>query len=58
METDGMETLMENKIWWNRKQQALKELVSSNNIDIIHLATDESYISPLINFFKKRGSRF
>lgn len=46
------------RTWWNRKQESLKELLNSNKIDVINLATDESYVKPLINFFKKRGSRF
>ncbi len=45
------------KIWWNRKENTLSDLLKKNNIDTINLATGESYISPLINFFKKRGSR-
>ena len=46
------------RTWWKRKQESLKELLNSNKIDVINLATDESYVKPLINFFKKRGSRF
>lgn len=46
------------RTWWNRKQESLKELLNSNKIDVINLATDESYVKPLINFFKKRGNRF
>jgi len=43
--------------WWNSKQDELKTLLNKNKIDMIRIATDESYISPLMNFFKKRGSR-
>ena len=44
--------------WWNRKQDSLKDLFLINNVDVIKIATNESYISPLMNFFKKRGSRY
>ena len=44
--------------WWNRKQESLKDLFLINNVDVIKIATNESYISPLMNFFKKRGSRY
>jgi uncharacterized protein (DUF58 family) len=45
------------KLWWKVKEERLNELMNKNKIDMINLATDESYIKPLINFFKKRGSR-
>lgn len=45
-------------LWWNRKQDSLKNLFVSTNVDIIKIATNQSYISPLMNFFKKRGSRY
>ncbi len=45
------------KTWWNRKEEMINNLMKKNKIDIINLATNESYITPLINFFKKRGSR-
>lgn len=44
-------------IWWNDKQSKLKRLLSKNSIDLIRIRTDESYISPLRNFFKIRGMR-
>jgi uncharacterized protein (DUF58 family) len=42
---------------WEDEQNALHTLLKKNSIDTINLRTDESYIRPLINFFKKRGSR-
>ncbi|MFC2129912.1 DUF58 domain-containing protein [Bacteroidota bacterium] len=43
--------------WWNNKQEELRSLFIKNKVDIIKLRTDESYVQPLMNFFKKRGSR-
>jgi uncharacterized protein (DUF58 family) len=42
---------------WNQKQKELNEILSRNKIDKISIATNQSYISPLIEFFKKRGNR-
>ena len=43
---------------WLKKQNEIDRLLTRNNIDIIRIATDQSYVSPLMNFFKKRGSRY
>jgi len=56
-DTSSKKVRSEYSAWWERKQEDLNELLKRNNIDLIRLATDESYISPLMNFFKKRGSR-
>lgn len=42
---------------WNQRQKELNEILSRNKIDKISIATNQSYISPLIEFFKKRGNR-
>ncbi len=43
--------------WWTDRQNNLNTLLSKSSIDTINLRTDESYIRPLMNFFRKRGSR-
>ncbi len=43
--------------WWELKEKELKFLFNKNKIDMIKIRTNESYISPLMNFFKKRESR-
>ena len=42
---------------WSLRQKQLNDMLSRNKIDKISIATNQSYISPLIEFFKKRGSR-
>lgn len=44
-------------LWWTNKQEELKTLFLRNRVDLIKLRTDESYIQPLMTFFKQRGSR-
>ena len=43
--------------WWDSKQSELRSLFLKNKVDVIKLRTDESYVQPLMTFFKKRGSR-
>ncbi|MFH1052502.1 MAG: DUF58 domain-containing protein [bacterium] len=45
------------KLWWSNKQEELRTMLIRNKVDLIKLRTDESYVQPLMTFFKKRGSR-
>ena len=42
---------------WLSRQKQLNDTFIKNNIDVIKLRTDQSYVAPLMNFFKKRGHR-
>jgi uncharacterized protein (DUF58 family) len=42
---------------WLNKEKVLQEAFNKNNIDVIKLRTDENYVIPLMNFFKKRGHK-
>jgi uncharacterized protein (DUF58 family) len=42
------------KEWWDSSQKNLSGLLNRNKVDLIKIRTDESYIAPLQNFFKKR----
>jgi uncharacterized protein (DUF58 family) len=43
--------------WWIDKQSGLKELFARGKVDVIKIRADESYIKPLMNFFKMRERR-
>ncbi|HPO64171.1 MAG TPA: DUF58 domain-containing protein [Candidatus Kapabacteria bacterium] len=43
--------------WWIERQQYLNTTFKKCNVDVIKIKTDEPYVAPLMNFFKKRGSR-
>ncbi len=43
--------------WWLDKQDYLKNVFARSNVDVIKIRTDQSYIAPLKNFFKRRGQR-
>ena len=43
---------------WNSVRQAtLKNIFSKSGVDSVAIRTDQSYVKPLMNFFKRRGSR-
>ncbi len=46
------------QMWWSSKQVQLQEVLNRNKVDLIRFATDEPYISPLIEFFRRRGKRY
>ena len=51
-------TVRKNYNTWNEKrEQQLKEIFIKSGVDSIALRTDQSYIKPLMGFFKRRGSR-
>jgi len=43
--------------WWNTLQKTLNSTFTRSKVDVIKIRTDESYIPPLKNFFKKRGKK-
>lgn len=45
------------KDWWNGNQKKLTNVLNRNKVDLIKIRTDESYIAPLQNFFKKRENK-
>ncbi len=56
-DSSDTQTLKNYKIWWHSKQIQLKELLSKYKVDHIQIQTGESYIEPLVEFFRSRGKR-
>ncbi|MCX7909054.1 MAG: DUF58 domain-containing protein [Ignavibacteria bacterium] len=57
-DSNDKQALKNYQLWWHSRQLRLQELFQKYNIDHIQLHTGESYIEPLIEFFRKRGRRF
>jgi len=57
IDTSKSDTRNKYSDWYMQKQENLNKIFQRNNVDVIDLRTDESYITPLKNFFKWRGSR-
>ncbi|MGA2298800.1 MAG: DUF58 domain-containing protein [FCB group bacterium] len=43
--------------WWFEKQTKLAEMFKKTSVDVVNIRTDEPYIMPLMNFFKRRERR-
>lgn len=43
--------------WWDSQQKLLTTTLNKNKVDLIKIRTDESYVAPLQNFFKKRENK-
>jgi uncharacterized protein (DUF58 family) len=41
--------------WWNQEQSRLVEIFNRYGIDSVRVRTDEDYVKPLMNLFKKRA---
>lgn len=44
--------------WWKEREASLTNMFTKSGIDTIRIRTDEPYVKPLINLFKKREKRF
>lgn len=42
------------KKWWNLLQKSQEEILKKAGVDFVSLRTDEDYVKPLINLFKRR----
>ncbi len=57
IDSSNKQTRTQYSDWWIQQQNILNKMFQRNNVDVIDLRTDESYIIPLKTFFKKRGGR-
>lgn len=44
--------------WWTDHDKYLHSLFIKSGVDAAHIRTDQDYVKPLINLFKKREARF
>ncbi len=43
--------------WAVKKEAELNDVFIRSGVDAVHVSTDQDYVRPLLNLFKKRGSR-
>lgn len=43
--------------WWVAKNGELSGIFSKSGVDVVTIRTDQSYVGPLMNFFKRRMNR-
>lgn len=42
---------------WKEREQHIQNVFARSGVDAVHLKTDQSYVQPLMNMFKRRGTR-
>jgi uncharacterized protein (DUF58 family) len=43
--------------YWNEQDKKITNTLAKSGVDTVKLRTDESYVQPLMNMFKRRGAR-
>ena len=46
------------KKWWSEHENYLNTLFLKSGVDAAHFSTDEDFVNPLINLFRRREARF
>ena len=57
VDTSNFRTRTHYAQWVNRHDSFLNDTFLRGGVDVVRVRTDEDYIKPLMNLFKKRGSR-
>lgn len=57
IDTSNSAVREKHKEWWQNQQNKISNIFNHNSVDSIRIRTDESYITPLINFFRQREKR-
>ena len=57
IDTSNFAVREKHKQWWLNHQKKLDDTFNFNSVDSIRIRTDQSYVTPLINFFRQREKR-
>lgn len=58
LDTSSEATRKAQEAWIRKHKQYLRDSFSKSGTDVVNIRTDQDYVRPLINLFKKRESRF
>jgi hypothetical protein len=45
------------RMWYVRQQEMVNVLFLRSGVDVARIRTDQDYVKPLVNLFKRRGAR-
>ena len=54
VDTASRKVRMGYSLWWEKEQQRLASVLTRSGVDWVKIRTDEDYVKPLINLFKRR----
>jgi uncharacterized protein (DUF58 family) len=57
VDTSSIKVRNQYALSWKTHDKYLNSLFAKSKVDTVNLRTDESYVKPLINLFKRRGTR-
>jgi uncharacterized protein (DUF58 family) len=57
LDTSSKETRRQYAAWWEARETSLAATFNKSGVDVVKIATDESYVAPLRTFFKSREQR-
>jgi uncharacterized protein (DUF58 family) len=57
VDTANAQTRRDYAVWWQQREQALATSFAKSGVDVVKIATSQSYIAPLRTFFKSREQR-
>jgi hypothetical protein len=55
IDTSSRKTREKYSGWWKSEQLKMAEMFKRYGIDSVRIRTDEDYVKPLMNLFKKRA---
>src|SRR6185436_4744529 len=58
VDSGNTETRTKYAAWWLKKDKELSNLFARSGVDYVNISTEQNYVQPLMNLFKKRESRF
>ena len=58
MDTSNASLRRDYNLWWRQNERHTAERLQRSGVDFVNLRTDQPYVQPLINLFKKREKRF
>jgi uncharacterized protein (DUF58 family) len=58
VDTGNSETRTKYAAWWLKKDKELSGLFAKTGVDYVNISTEQNYVQPLMNLFKKRERRF
>ena len=58
VDSGNPETRTKYAAWWLKKDKELSGLFAKTGVDYVNISTEQNYVQPLMNLFKKRERRF
>jgi uncharacterized protein (DUF58 family) len=57
VDTSNQKVRLNYRNWYDKSNKALMEIMVKSGVDVVKIRTDQDYVKPLINLFKKREAR-